>query len=47
VFDKRFVERHDDGEDQQVIWRDPFTRITIAIKKADPKIWGEKPPWET
>jgi hypothetical protein len=45
-FDERFVKMQNDGEQQQVIWRDPFTGITIPIKKADPAEWGPHPPWE-
>jgi hypothetical protein len=46
IFDKRFVKIQGDGEHRQVIWRDPFTRIMIAIKKkAEPSEWGA-PPWE-
>ena len=36
----------EDAQHQQIIVTDPFTRVTIAIKRADPAEWGP-PPWET
>ena len=42
---ERFIEVRQDVEGQQVIMQDPFTKTTIAPKKADREEWGPR-PWE-